>query len=123
MAPSRTATFVSLCEQCCVRTRRYYSGDLTSAGPGVVADVGGGPRAAFSLGCFGEADVNIWLGTANATASLHVDAEHNVFLQLMGRKEFTLMPSAAWRVLGVHSRLHPCWRQARRRRRRRWGNA
>jgi hypothetical protein len=98
-----------------VVTCRYYSGDLTTAGRTVVADLGPASlRATFATtGARDDVDINIWLGSANATATPHVDAEHNVFVQLAGRKAFTLLPPGAWRALGVHSRLHPCWRQAR----------
>lgn len=53
----------------------------------------------------------MWLSSANVSATLHYDTEHNVLVQLVGRKRVTLFPPSQHKRLYLHSALHPSWRQ------------
>jgi hypothetical protein len=55
---------------------------------------------------------NLWLGSAGSAASLHYDHDHNLVVQLAGRKHWRLLPPAVGARLPLHSSLGASWRQA-----------
>jgi hypothetical protein len=59
-----------------------------------------------------KARLNVWMGSANTTAAVHYDHEHNVFLQLQGEKSFLILEPTAALQLRLFSSLHPRWRHA-----------
>ena len=60
----------------------------------------------------GGGRLNLWLGSANATARLHYDASANLFTQITGRKRFLLAPPRVAHRLYPFSKVHPGHRQA-----------
>lgn len=76
----------------------YCSHDLAALGDAAVADVT--PLAALDLRNSSTARGIVWLGAGRPVTHGHYDTSHNVFVQVVGRKRFTLWPPAA------HSRLH-----------------
>jgi hypothetical protein len=49
--------------------------------------------------------VNLWVGRAGIITSTHYDATYNFFVQLQGRKRFTLFPPN--QTLYLYPCLHP----------------
>lgn len=63
----------------------------------------------------GRCDMSLWIGRAGVTASAHYDSSHNLFVQIKGRKRFTLAPPETARCgLGLYPALHPFYRQVQR---------
>ena len=58
------------------------------------------------------ASLNVWLGARGVAAQAHYDAHHNVFVQLLGEKTFTLFPPREALALRLHPEAHPRDRQA-----------
>eukprot|EP00475_Leptophrys_vorax_P023395 TRINITY_DN32019_c0_g2_i1.p1 TRINITY_DN32019_c0_g2~~TRINITY_DN32019_c0_g2_i1.p1 ORF type:complete len:274 (+),score=57.63 TRINITY_DN32019_c0_g2_i1:48-824(+) len=57
-------------------------------------------------------DVHLWVGCAGVTASTHYDASHNLYLQVRGKKRFTIAPpSTAHLTCGIYPDSHPHRRQ------------
>jgi hypothetical protein len=56
--------------------------------------------------------LNIWIGSPNATATLHYDGEHNMHVQVAGRKEWTILPPRMLPATRLHPLGHPSQRQA-----------
>ena len=54
----------------------------------------------------------LWLSSAGAVTHTHFDQDHNFFVQLSGRKRFTLFPAAQHRYMHVYPRLHPLWHKS-----------
>lgn len=68
------------------------------------------PHADLSL-----CDMSLWIGRGGVTAAPHYDASQNLFVQVKGRKKFTIAhPRAARCGLGLYPSLHPFYRQAQR---------
>jgi len=60
-----------------------------------------------------DCDSSVWIGAKGVTAWPHYDSSHNLFVQVAGRKKFTLAaPTAARCGLGLFPSLHPFYRQA-----------
>ncbi|KAL1649117.1 hypothetical protein SLS58_001689 [Diplodia intermedia] len=49
-------------------------------------------RIALQQGGTGPDAVNFWLGSSRSTTSLHKDNYENIYVQVLGRKHFTLLP-------------------------------
>lgn len=95
----------------------YYSAALNSSAPfslepfDVLSQSGRVPRAHQDP----NIRANLWVSSANATSPLHYDASHNVFVQVVGRKRFLLVPpSRAHDGLALYSVHHPCHRASAR---------
>lgn len=56
--------------------------------------------------------VNAWVSSAGAVTTPHYDMEHNVFVQVHGRKRFTLFPPSEFAKFGLYPASHPHWRQS-----------
>lgn len=56
----------------------------------------------------------IWFSSAGVRMHTHVDADHNFFLQVSGRKRWTLYPSSEQAELHPFPRTHPLWHKAQR---------
>lgn len=56
----------------------------------------------------------IWFSSAGVQMHTHVDADHNFFLQISGRKRWTLYPSAEAAEMHPFPRTHPLWHKAQR---------
>ena len=54
---------------------------------------------------------SLWFSSAGSTTAIHYDHEHNMFVQLSGRKRFTLVSPKHHNKLHLHPSLHPSWRQ------------
>lgn len=55
----------------------------------------------------------VWMGSANATTSLHYDCAHNTYIQIHGRKRFLLLPPKLTSGVPTFPEAHPSNRQAR----------
>ena len=53
----------------------------------------------------------IWMGNAGVTANCHYDRSHNIFIQLHGRKKWTLFPPTDWKSLYLYPSIHPSYHQ------------
>ncbi|SPQ21880.1 50e773cd-5d29-43ee-81db-43ecf6ad73dd [Thermothielavioides terrestris] len=82
------------------RLQAHVPGDIAfarvalaaAAGPAAAGARGGGPDA-----------VNLWIGNSRSVTALHRDAYENLYVQVAGRKHFTLLPPAF--QPGVNERL------------------
>ena len=54
-----------------------------------------------------RSSINLWVGQRDVVAHCHYDGYHNFFVQIKGRKRFTLVPPSSWHVLRVYPFLHP----------------
>jgi hypothetical protein len=54
----------------------------------------------------------LWMSSPGGRTHLHFDQDHNVFVQLVGTKRFTLYPAADHHRLLPFPRLHPLWHKA-----------
>lgn len=81
----------------------------TAVGRGVV------PRLTLPLRCQSVDGAvhrgSLWFSSAGSTTAIHYDHEHNMFVQLSGRKRFTLVSPKHHNKLHLHPSLHPSWRQ------------
>eukprot|EP00475_Leptophrys_vorax_P006909 TRINITY_DN14322_c0_g1_i1.p1 TRINITY_DN14322_c0_g1~~TRINITY_DN14322_c0_g1_i1.p1 ORF type:complete len:468 (-),score=109.62 TRINITY_DN14322_c0_g1_i1:22-1425(-) len=59
-----------------------------------------------------NADKYLWMGSKNVTAHTHYDMVHNVFIQLYGKKKFTLFRHEDIGGMYVFPRVHPQVRQS-----------
>ncbi|KAF2867705.1 cupin-like domain-containing protein, partial [Massariosphaeria phaeospora] len=53
------------------------------------------PFARIALGNAAPDAVNFWLGNSHSTTALHKDNYENIYVQVLGRKHFVLLPPAA----------------------------
>jgi len=60
-----------------------------------------------------EAQQHIWLSTKGVKTHTHFDSDHNIFVQLVGRKKWTLYPPSAALNLCPYPRVHPMWHKSR----------
>ncbi|CZT03241.1 related to phospholipase [Rhynchosporium agropyri] len=44
--------------------------------------------------------VNLWIGNSLSVTALHKDNYENIYVQIIGRKHFTLLPPVAWACVG-----------------------
>jgi hypoxia-inducible factor 1-alpha inhibitor (HIF hydroxylase) len=51
---------------------------------------------------------NVWMGKPGLITHTHYDAQHNFFVQLQGRKRFTLLPPHATAADGSPLPVFPC---------------
>lgn len=56
---------------------------------------------------------SLWLSTSGARTHTHFDSDHNMFVQLLGEKKWTLFPPSAGRSMCPYPRLHQMWHKAR----------
>lgn len=70
-------------------------------------------------GAVGPDAVNFWLGSSRSTTSLHKDNYENVYVQVLGRKHFTLLPPVE--AACVNERAVPAGRYVPRKRSREGG--
>ena len=56
----------------------------------------------------------MWFSSAGVRMHTHVDADHNFFLQVAGRKRWTLYPTAEAAEMHPFPRTHPLWHKAQR---------
>jgi hypothetical protein len=62
-----------------------------------------------------ECDCSLWIGAGSVSAWPHYDSSHNLFVQIRGKKKFTLAhPSSIQCGVGLYPSLHPYYRQAQR---------
>jgi len=55
----------------------------------------------------------VWIGSRFATTPCHHDELHNFFVQIQGRKRFTLFPPDAWSELQLYPKYHQYHRNVR----------
>ena len=54
----------------------------------------------------------LWLSQPGTVSNLHYDRSHNFYIQLGGRKRFTLVPPSEWPYTYLYPWLHPCYHQS-----------
>eukprot|EP01119_Soliformovum_irregulare_P017596 TRINITY_DN5252_c0_g1_i2.p1 TRINITY_DN5252_c0_g1~~TRINITY_DN5252_c0_g1_i2.p1 ORF type:complete len:473 (+),score=131.18 TRINITY_DN5252_c0_g1_i2:107-1420(+) len=59
-----------------------------------------------------KSESNIWIGEKGVTAQTHFDAQHNFYVQIKGRKKWTLFPPSSWKGLYLYPFLHQGDRQS-----------
>ena len=57
----------------------------------------------------------VWFSSAGVAMHTHLDADHNFFLQVSGRKRWRLFPTRDHAALRPFPRTHPLWHKAQRR--------
>ena len=55
----------------------------------------------------------MWLSSAGMITHTHFDQDYNVFVQLIGKKRFTLWSPAQHELLYMYPRVHPMWHKSR----------
>lgn len=55
----------------------------------------------------------MWVSSAGMITHTHFDQDYNVFVQLVGRKRFTLWPPVQHELLYTYPRVHPMWHKSR----------
>ena len=114
----RYADFVSAADRGALL---YCSHDLAALGEAAVADVH--PLAPFDLrSSIGGGSTReerhqptrgiVWLGAGRAVTHAHYDTSHNMFVQIVGQKLFTLWPPAAHDNLHIFPSRHSMHRQS-----------
>ena len=88
---------------------KIYADDLNTKS--LVADIQPGVRN-FINPLEQQPKVNIWIGEANVTASLHMDTYENFFVQLNGKKRFYLFNPNQYQHVKLHPFLHPSYAQS-----------
>ena len=97
----------------------YCSLSAVSLGAAAEADLR--PLAAFNLATQHNAsdatdqptEAIVWLGAGRAVTHAHYDTSHNAFIQVVGRKRFTLWPPSALRgELALYPTRHSLHRQS-----------
>lgn len=54
----------------------------------------------------------VWLSSQGCNTHTHFDQDYNVFVQLVGRKRFTLFPPAMSPYMHIYPRVHPLWHKS-----------
>lgn len=54
----------------------------------------------------------LWMGSGGVIANCHFDRSHNIFIQLIGEKKWTLFPPKDWRIMYLFPSVHPSYHQA-----------
>merc|ERR1711988_166252 len=88
----------------------YYSGEMSKWGTVLEKDIS--PTEFLKLDSTGLASAVVWMGQENVTAQTHYDKSYNFFVQIVGRKHWTLYSPLQWKSLYPHPSLHPHYRQA-----------
>lgn len=101
----------------------YLTTPLDSLGPALARDMS--PLDGLALrdealapedSAFTSSDLlrraSLWAGGANVTTQCHYDLFHNVIVQVLGRKRFTLFPPRAAESLYLHGYLSPRFRKS-----------
>jgi len=86
----------------------YWAGPVALLGPAMAGDVE--PHSPLVLNPQ-ESYFNAWISSKGVIASCHYDMYHNFFVQVSGRKRFTLFPPSDWHNLQVFPISHPSHRQ------------
>ena len=55
----------------------------------------------------------MWISSAGMITHGHFDQDFNFFVQLIGRKRFTLWPSSQHELMYMYPRVHPLWHKSR----------
>lgn len=55
----------------------------------------------------------MWISSAGMITHAHFDQDFNFFVQLVGKKRFTLWPSTQHELMYVYPRVHPLWHKSR----------
>jgi hypothetical protein len=55
----------------------------------------------------------VWVSSAGMITHTHFDQDHNIYVQLVGRKRFTLWPPEQHELLYMFPRVHPMWHKSR----------
>ena len=55
----------------------------------------------------------VWISSAGMITHAHFDQDHNFFVQLRGKKRFTLWSPAQHELLYMYPRVHPLWHKSR----------
>ena len=55
----------------------------------------------------------MWISSAGMITHGHFDQDFNFFVQLIGKKRFTLWPASQHELLYVYPRVHPLWHKSR----------
>lgn len=55
----------------------------------------------------------MWISSPGMITHAHFDQDHNVFVQLVGRKRFTLWTPSQHELMYAYPRVHPMWHKSR----------
>ena len=71
----------------------YFSSALDSLGASAARELRLGLEPGFGTTAGSTERSSLWIGSAGTVSHLHWDARPNIFVQLQGRKRFTLAPA------------------------------
>ncbi|KAI6656921.1 hypothetical protein LOD99_16223 [Oopsacas minuta] len=55
----------------------------------------------------------LWISSSGLATHLHIDMDWNCFVQIRGRKRFTLFPPSQHELMYMYPRIHPMWHKSR----------
>ena len=91
-------------------TYLYYTGGIESIGQWALTDVK--PIHEFISLKPDHNSVNVWFGEPDVITHMHYDGYHNFYVQIQGRKKFTVFSPSEWKHVYPYPFLHPHHAQA-----------
>ena len=55
----------------------------------------------------------LWVSSSGLATHLHIDMDWNCFVQIRGKKRFTLFPPSQHELMYMYPRVHPMWHKSR----------
>ena len=88
----------------------YFSGEIERLGNWALADIM--PLDELIILNPHSSSINVWIGQPHVIAHCHYDGYHNMYVQLYGKKKFTLFRPSQWTNLYPYPFLHPSHAQS-----------
>lgn len=88
----------------------YFSGEIERLGNWAINDIT--PFDELLVLNPHSSSVNVWIGQPHVIAHCHYDGYHNMYVQLYGKKKFTLFQPSQWSNLYPYPFLHPSHAQS-----------
>ena len=88
----------------------YYFGSVTGK---LVEDMNNDRMLFLTEEDYNSRKQFIWVSSAGMITHGHFDQDYNFFIQVSGKKRFTLWPSIQHELLYMYPRVHPMWHKSR----------
>jgi len=88
----------------------YYFGSVTGK---LVEDMNNDRMLFLTKEDYDSRKQFIWVSSAGMITHGHFDQDYNFFIQVSGKKRFTLWPSIQHELLYMYPRVHPMWHKSR----------
>ena len=88
----------------------YFSGEIERLGSWAIDDLL--PLDEFISLNPQSTSINVWIGQPRVIAHCHYDGYHNMYVQLFGKKKFTLFRPSQWSFIYPYPFLHPSHAQS-----------